>query len=152
MEMSSTQAHPEAVHPNPWNYRRQDERERRAARESIATYGFIDPITVRPHPDLSGQWQIIDGEHRWMAARPTSVDLGALTVLDPCPDVIVKKLTKVERNHTAPTVSSWDRPGRALQAEGDDLTNAPCRSPRWTWRASCWPRSAPHGRAAAVRA
>lgn len=57
------------VHANPWNPNKMDDPTRSAARESIATFGFIDPITVREHPELDGHYQIIDGEHRWQEAR-----------------------------------------------------------------------------------
>lgn len=41
-----------------------DQRTREAIRESLRTYGAIDPITVRSDPDNPGEWLIIDGEHR----------------------------------------------------------------------------------------
>lgn len=59
----------ERLHPNPWNPNRMDDRTRAAARESIARFGFIDPVTVRPHPGREGHFQIIDGEHRVEIAR-----------------------------------------------------------------------------------
>lgn len=113
------------MHPNPWNYNTQDERERRAARESIATYGFIDPVTVRPHPDLPGQYQIIDGEHRWMGAIDLGLEAIPLTVLDPCPDVVAKKLTVVLNEiKGSPDRQLLGALLADLQNEGDDLTNA----------------------------
>jgi hypothetical protein len=33
-------------------------------RHIIRTYGFLDPLTVRPFPDRMGFFQVIDGEHR----------------------------------------------------------------------------------------
>lgn len=81
-----------ALHPNPWNPNKQDERTYAAERESIREHGFIDPVLVRPHPDHLGEWQIIDGEHRWRAAQ----DEGA-TEIDIIPraftDTAAKKLT-----------------------------------------------------------
>ncbi len=56
------------LHPNPWNPNRQDARTFEAERESIRNYGFIDPVTVREHPTINGEFEIIDGEHRWRAA------------------------------------------------------------------------------------
>lgn len=41
--------------------------------ESIKRFGFTDPVTVRA---LNGHFQMIDGEHRWRAAR----DLGLMGI------------------------------------------------------------------------
>lgn len=60
------------IHPNPWNPNRQSEVVARAERESIEHFGFIDPVTVRPHPTVEGEYEVIDGEHRWR----TAMDLG----------------------------------------------------------------------------
>lgn len=38
--------------------------ERDRLRYDIRKFGFLDPLTVRPHPDHAG-YQIVDGEHRW---------------------------------------------------------------------------------------
>lgn len=55
----------EDIYPNPWNPNEMTAREEAALAESMRVYGDFDPITVRPHPELSGGYQIIDGEHRW---------------------------------------------------------------------------------------
>lgn len=60
------------VHPNSYNPNRQDDLTRKATRESIATFGFLDPVTVVAHAELAGHYTIVDGEHRWREA----VDLG----------------------------------------------------------------------------
>jgi ParB family chromosome partitioning protein len=36
--------------------------------ESIRSQGVLQPILVRPHPDVQGRYQIIAGERRWRAA------------------------------------------------------------------------------------
>lgn len=85
-----------ALHPNTWNPNKMSERTYAAAVESIQTFGFVDPITVRPHPEHEGEYQIIDGFHRWKA----SVDLRGLDadvpviVLD-VDDPAAKKLTVI---------------------------------------------------------
>lgn len=86
------EASTDIVHPNPWNYNKQSDRVQEATRESIAQFGFIDPVTVRPHPDLKGQYQIVDGEHRWRAAVDLGVEKIALAVIN-VTDVEAKKLT-----------------------------------------------------------
>jgi hypothetical protein len=60
------------VHPNPWNPNKQSAFMYERELNSIREYGYIDRITVRPHPGVEGTWQILDGEHRWKALR----DLG----------------------------------------------------------------------------
>jgi ParB-like chromosome segregation protein Spo0J len=66
----------ERIHPNPWNPNRMDDRVREATGQSLATYGFLAPIICRAHPEVEGDFQIIDGEHRWALAK----DAGHATV------------------------------------------------------------------------
>lgn len=54
------------VYPNKWNPNVQDEKTFQREIESIKIHGFIDPILVRKKGDV---YEIIDGEHRWRAAR-----------------------------------------------------------------------------------
>jgi len=54
------------VEANPWNPNKQNERQYAAEIESILDNGFIAPILVREH---EGNYQIIDGEHRWRALQ-----------------------------------------------------------------------------------
>lgn len=91
----------------------------------MATYGFIDPVTVRRHPDLDGQYQIIDGEHRWMAAVDLGLGAIPLSLIDPCPDVVAKKLTVVLNEiHGSPDRQLLGALLGELQDAGDDLMNA----------------------------
>ena len=84
----------EHLHPNPWNPNRMTARTFEAERESIGKFGFIDPVTARPHPDLTGQYQIIDGEHRWRAATELGFEAVPVVVLE-LGDPEAKKLTVV---------------------------------------------------------
>jgi len=55
--------------PNPFQPRMNfDEDMLRDLAESIRTQGVLQPILVRPHPDVSARYQIIAGERRWRAA------------------------------------------------------------------------------------
>ncbi len=55
--------------PNPFQPRMNfDEDMLRDLAESIRTQGVLQPILVRPHPDVPGRYQIIAGERRWRAA------------------------------------------------------------------------------------
>lgn len=85
----------EDLHPNPWNPNVMDSRTYDAARESIRDYGFIDPVTVRPHRDFENGWEIIDGEHRVRAAVDEGLETLDLVVLYGLSDAQAKKLTVV---------------------------------------------------------
>ena len=41
---------------------------------SIAAWGMLEPIVVRPHPQRAGHFQIIAGERRWRAARQAGLE------------------------------------------------------------------------------
>jgi ParB-like chromosome segregation protein Spo0J len=67
------------LRPNPWNPNRMDADMYAKERASIREFGFIDPLTVRPHED---HYQIIDGEHRWRAGIDEGVASFPAIVLD----------------------------------------------------------------------
>lgn len=74
----------EQVHPNPWNPNQVDPKMMRKLRRQIERNGFDDPIICRPHPELPGEWQIVDGFHRWtilkeMGATHIPATVGAYT-------------------------------------------------------------------------
>lgn len=96
----------EHLRPNPWNPNEMDPEDYEKARTSIRRFGFIDPITVRripidyvetttmaeaaegkkSHVPATPQYyEIIDGEHRWKAAKDeglTEVHVAIVTVDD----------------------------------------------------------------------
>jgi hypothetical protein len=82
-----------SLRPNPWNPNRMTERVYQAEKESIEAYGFIDPVTVRPHPLHAGEYEIIDGEHRVRAATEMGYEELPVIVLDSLTDTQAKKLT-----------------------------------------------------------
>ena len=58
-----------ALHPNPGQPRQKmDEEALQSLSDSIAAHGVLQPILVRPHAELPGQYQIVAGERRWRAA------------------------------------------------------------------------------------
>ncbi len=83
------------IEPNPWNPNKMDAFTYTKALDSIKRYGPIDPITVRPHPSVKGRWQIIDGEHRWKAARDLGLKTFPIVDLGPIDDQTAMKLTVV---------------------------------------------------------
>ena len=83
----------ESVYPNPWNPNRQSTRTEEATVESIGKFGMIDPITVRPHPDHEGKYQVIDGEHRQRACTTLGYKKIPVNILSNITDEQAKKLT-----------------------------------------------------------
>jgi ParB-like nuclease domain len=53
------------IHPNPWNPNKTTDRQQQAIAESLNEYSQVLEIIVRPHPEIEGEYQIIDGEHRY---------------------------------------------------------------------------------------
>jgi len=109
------------IHPNPWNPNHMKERQQAAIGESITAYGQVLELLVRPHPDIKGEYQIIDGEHRYNAL-PEEV---YCNVIHGLPDGEAKKLTIVMNE----TRGSADKIELAqllseLDAEVDDLITA----------------------------
>jgi hypothetical protein len=95
VEMTTLEVTLDAIHPNPWNPNKQTERVMTAVRESIREFGFIDPITVRPHPTREAAFEILGGEHRWIAARAEGIDTVPVTVLHGLSDAQAKKLVVI---------------------------------------------------------
>lgn len=81
----------DALTPNAWNPNRQTAFQFQKEKESITTHGFIVPVIVR---DLGeGRFEIIDGEHRWRAARELHFTSIPINNLGPMTDLQAKKLT-----------------------------------------------------------
>ena len=53
-----------------------------ALAESIGTYGVLQPIIVRPNPNLAGAYEIIAGERRWRAAKMAGLTEMPVVVLE----------------------------------------------------------------------
>ena len=82
------------LHPNPWNpYANKSDRLQQAIGESIGEFSQIQDIVCRPHPDMKGEYQILDGEgrHRTFAAED---DVYAI-VIHGLSDAEAKKVTIV---------------------------------------------------------
>lgn len=60
----------ERIEPNPDQPRRDFVKEDlHELAESIRVKGIIQPLIVRPHPGISGKFEIVAGERRWRAAQ-----------------------------------------------------------------------------------
>lgn len=79
----------EEIDPNPWNPNRMGDEIYADTVAFMRRHGMVGAIYVRPHPEQNGKYrvQIVDGEHRFRAAK----DLGATRM--PC---IVRELTDLE--------------------------------------------------------
>lgn len=80
------------LHANPWNPNQQNPSVAQALHESIEAFGHIEPILVRPHPEIEGDFQIVNGEHRWRHAVANKLPTVPCIVRD-LDDAQARKLT-----------------------------------------------------------
>ena len=78
------------VYPNNWNPNRQTKNIFDKEKESIRQFGMIDPVLVREAAD--GQYQIIDGEHRWRACKELGLTEIPCVIVD-VDEGVAKRLT-----------------------------------------------------------
>jgi len=82
------------LHPNPWNpYANKPDRLQQAIGESIGEFSQIQDVVCRPHPEIEGEYQILDGEGRHRTFKPDE-DIYAI-VLHGLTDDQAKKVTIV---------------------------------------------------------
>jgi len=82
-----------AIQPNPWNVNKTTQRQQEAIEESLTYYGQVLDILVRPHPQEKGKYQIIDGEHRFLALKDKAEKV-TVSVIE-APDGEAKKLSVI---------------------------------------------------------
>lgn len=82
------------LRPNTWNPNAQTDFIFDKELNSIATFGFIDPITVRQTDDPN-VFEIVDGEHRWKAAKHLGLTEVPITNLGNVPNHLVQQLTVI---------------------------------------------------------
>jgi ParB-like chromosome segregation protein Spo0J len=82
--------------PNPWNPNKQSSFMFEREKSSIKEFGFIDPVTVREV--IPGEYQIVDGEHRWRAAKELGHTEVPITNLGKISDARAKALTDLLNN------------------------------------------------------
>jgi hypothetical protein len=82
------------IHPNPWNpYANKSDRLQQAIAESINEFDQIQDLVVRPHPEIEGAYQILDGEGRHRTFNPDEEVYA--TVVHGLTDGQAKKITIV---------------------------------------------------------
>lgn len=89
--VTSGEAPPSAFRFNDWNPNQMDAFMIRKAIESIQTFGFIDPVTVRR---VDGELEVIDGEHRVRVALELGIPRIPYIEID-VTDAEARKLTIV---------------------------------------------------------
>lgn len=82
----------ETLRANPWNPNLMDPFMFDKAVASVAKFGFVDPVLVRT---VAGGYEIIDGEHRWKAAKSLGHKTIAIWDLGEVDDPTAKQLTIV---------------------------------------------------------
>ncbi len=79
--------------PNKWNPNQQSKFIFEKEKKSIRDHGFIDPCTAREIKP--GMYELIDGEHRWRAAKEIGLKEVTLNNLGKVPKVIAQQLTLI---------------------------------------------------------
>lgn len=104
------------LRPHPSNPNRGDEK---ALEESVDANGFFGSVTVRPHPDEEGAYQILAGEHRWrLAARRGKPQIPAMVLTD-VDDVQAVRILLADNEVTRRGSYDKDALDKALDSLGD---------------------------------
>jgi ParB-like chromosome segregation protein Spo0J len=82
----------ERLYANAWNPNRQDTFMYEKELASIRTFGFVSPIIAR---EVGSEFEIVDGEHRWKAAKQLGYRSLPVWSLGIIPDATAKQLTIV---------------------------------------------------------
>ncbi len=57
------------IHANFWNVNRMSDAMRQKLKRYIEREGLVQPLVVRPHPSIEGEYELLGGEHRWRVCR-----------------------------------------------------------------------------------
>lgn len=68
--------------PNDYNPNVVDDAKMLQLKKSIIRDGYIQPIVVRPHPEMPGIFVVVDGEHRWTVLKELNYDVIECVVVD----------------------------------------------------------------------
>jgi ParB/RepB/Spo0J family partition protein len=89
----------EHIHPNTWNHNKVSAETLDKIRHGLKEYkketGSYLPILVRPHPSpkLKGQYEIVDGEHRYLLYRDELRESQVPAIVQPMSDSLARKMT-----------------------------------------------------------
>lgn len=87
---------PERIAANEWNPNEMSAEQYELLMDNISRIGFGDPITVTPFKDEYDEnikYRIVDGEHRWRAARDYGMEKIPVVIVDGLTEVDAKKQT-----------------------------------------------------------
>jgi ParB-like chromosome segregation protein Spo0J len=89
----------EQLRPHPANANRMDEEQLSKLAENIARESEYPPLVVRPHPEETGAYQVLDGHQRWEVLTRLGHEQ-ALCYIWPCDDrtalVLLATLNRLE--------------------------------------------------------
>jgi hypothetical protein len=91
VKLDARQVPIETLKPNPWNPNKQSDFVFEKELNSIRQFGFVVPIIVREAS--KGKYEIIDGEHRWKAAKELGMTQVPINSLGKVETAAAKKLT-----------------------------------------------------------
>ncbi|TET36698.1 MAG: hypothetical protein E3J72_08045 [Planctomycetota bacterium] len=81
------------LHENPWNPNRLEGAKLDALRKMISEKGFVQPLVVRPHPDRDGEFEILDGAHRFRVMKELGKqEIECVVVSDEGKDAVLRTL------------------------------------------------------------
>jgi len=72
----------ERIVPNPFNPNKMEKKFFDLLKKSINRLGMVDPILVRPHPIDEGYFEIVDGEHRYLACKELGLKEVPIVLID----------------------------------------------------------------------
>lgn len=104
------------LRPHEHNPNRGDEK---ALAESVDANGFYGAVTVRPHPDEEGAYQILAGEHRWRLTVKRGKPKVPAIVLKEVDDVQAVRILLADNEITRRGTYDQDALDKALDSIGD---------------------------------
>ncbi|MGZ3773027.1 MAG: ParB/RepB/Spo0J family partition protein [Pseudobdellovibrionaceae bacterium] len=108
------------VHPNPYNKNKMGAHYFAALKANIANpeIGFTMPILVRPNKEIEGEWEIIDGEHRYKACKDLGLDEIPAIDCGEMPEALLKYLM-LEQNAVRGSTKDEDQKKVLQEIEED---------------------------------
>lgn len=87
----------EKIHSNPWNPNEMSEERFNQLKKDMKEKGYLQFILARESPKENGMYEIVDGEHRWKAAKEVGVD-SLKTIVAEIPDDNEARKTTLNMN------------------------------------------------------
>jgi len=111
---------PSEIVPNPYNKNKMGAQYFAALKANLANphIGFTQPVLVRPNPDNKDQWMIVDGEHRWKAAKEIGYETIPCINMEDMPESLAKYLM-LEQNAVRGSTSDEDQKKILNEIEND---------------------------------